>query len=103
MLMIIIYLDCATTKEAGVIADSIIKKRLAACVRISPVDSRYWLADDIEHEDKVLIMIETIESKFNAIEEVVKRIHSYPLFVMTAVSVVKMSAGVKNWLNDSIK
>ncbi len=100
--MIILHLTCANEREAQTIADELLEKRLIACARQWTVNSSYWWNEKINHDNEVLMMMETVENKFEAIDEVVKRLHSYDQYVLTASPVVQMTDGVKRWLKDTI-
>jgi periplasmic divalent cation tolerance protein len=100
--MIILYLTCADETEASTIGNALLEARLVACVRRSPVSSSYWWNGTINHDDEVLLMMESIEEKFDAIEQVVTSLHSYDEYVLTAVPVLKTTPGVEKWLTDTL-
>ena len=97
--MIILYLTCADTGEAKKIGDALLKARLVSCVRSNPVSSSYWWGGKINHDEEVLLMMESLEEKFDAVEEVVTKLHSYDEYVLTAVEVRKTTPGVHKWLD----
>ncbi len=45
---------------------------------------------------------DSIEGKFDAIESEIKKIHSYDTFVLTALPVIESSAGVTDWVAESV-
>src|SRR4051812_33652584 len=100
--MVILYLTCADDKEATKIADALLKAKLITCARRSPVKSSYWWKGKINHDDEVLLMMESLEEKFDDIEEVVTRLHSYDEYVLTMVPITKTTPGVREWLNDTL-
>jgi len=67
--------DCA--KE---IAETLIKKQLAACVNIlSPCLSIYRWEDKIERSTEVPIMIKTNQNQYAEIEKIILKLHPYEL------------------------
>ncbi len=100
--MIILYLTCANQDEAKVISDALLKLKLIACARRTEVSSSYWWDGKINHDDEVLLMMESIEEKFDAVEAIVTKLHSYNEYVLTAVPVLKTTPGVLKWLNETI-
>ena len=99
--MIIVYLTCANDAEAKNISQTLLGAKLIACARRAPVSSSYWWSGKINHDHEVLLMMETIEEKFDDINKMVGEIHSYEEHVMTAVSVFKTTAGVEQWLKET--
>jgi periplasmic divalent cation tolerance protein len=101
--MIILYLTCANEEEATIIGNTLLEAKLITCVRRLPVSSSYWWNGKINHDDEILLVMETIEEKFAAIETIVTKLHSYDEYVLTAVPVIKTTPGVLKWLNDTLK
>lgn len=100
--MIILYLTCADENEAKTISDALLDAKLVACVRRSPVNSSYWWDGKINNDGEVLLMMESLEEKFDEIEQTVTKLHSYDEFVLTAVPVIKTTPGVSKWLDDTL-
>lgn len=100
--MIILFLTCADSKEAKTIIDALLKAKLIACARTSNVSSSYWWNQEIEQTQEVLLTMESRKDKFEAIESVVAKLHSYDQFVLTAVNIHKASGGVEDWLSESL-
>lgn len=101
--MIILFLTCANANEAKTISKALLESKLVACVRQSSVSSSYWWDNKIQNDDEVLLMIESVEEKFDEIEAVVTKLHSYDEYVLTAVQVLRTTPGVEKWLKDVIK
>lgn len=101
--MVIYYLTCADAEEAKRISTALLEKKLIACARQSNVSSSYWWDGKINHDDEVLLMMESLEEKFADIEKVVAKLHSYDQFVLTAVPVLKTTPSVLKWLKNAIR
>jgi len=59
------------------IATKLLEKRLAACVNIAKVKSKYWWQRRIEDDEEDLMIIKTSENAINKLVEEVKKIHPY--------------------------
>lgn len=100
--MIILYLTCANETESQKIETKLLEQKLIACSRKSPVTSSYWWDGQINHDSEILLMMESVEEKFDSIEAVITELHSYDEYVLTAVEVHKTTPGVHQWLNDTL-
>lgn len=103
MRMILLFLTCANDSEADKISVSLLKKHLIVCAKKTPVSSAFWWKGDIEKADEIMLVMESVEEKFKGIEEEVRKLHSYETFVLTALPVIKSSAGVSAWLKEGLK
>lgn len=101
--MIILFLTCANADEGKKISTALLESKLVACVRQSSVNSSYWWDNKIQNDDEVLLMIESVEEKFDEIETLVTKLHSYDEYVLTAVQVLRTTPGVEKWLKDVTK
>lgn len=100
--MVILYLTCADDSEAEKIATALLEAKLVACARRSLVSSSYWWDGEIQHARETLLMMESIEEKFDAIKKVVAKHHSYDEFVLTMTPVTKTTPGVEKWLKETL-
>jgi periplasmic divalent cation tolerance protein len=100
--MVILYLTCANDREAKKIGNALLEARLVTCVRQSPVVSSYWWDGKINHDDEILLMMESLEDKFDSIEVIVTKLHSHDEYVLTAVPVLETTPGVEKWLNETL-
>jgi len=100
MNLILIYLTCANDLEAEKISTHLLNKKLIACSKRMPVKSASWWEGKIESGEEILAIFETTENKFEEIEKEVKKLHSYDLFVMTAIPIVKANKGVEEWIKN---
>ncbi len=66
-----------------------------------PVTSTYWWDNVIHHDNETLLMIESKEAHFDAINALVGHLHSYKDYVITSVPVTKTTPGVLAWINEA--
>lgn len=100
MKLITLFLTCADQAEATKITRALLEKRLAACIKQMPVHSTFHWEGEIQESDEVLLLIESAEEKFDAINKVVEQLHSYKEYVLTAVPIVKTTPGVMQWVKE---
>jgi periplasmic divalent cation tolerance protein len=100
--MNILLLTCADNKEADKIVKSLLNKKLIACAKKTPVSSSFLWKGKVDSDDEVLVIMESLESKFNEIEKEIRQLHSYETFVLASLPVSKASAGVVDWIKESL-
>jgi periplasmic divalent cation tolerance protein len=100
MNLITLFLTCANEQEAKNISDKLLDMKLAACVKATDVKSDYLWKGEKQHGNEVLLIIDSTEEKFAAIETAVKEIHSYDVFVLTSYPVARASARVEQWVKE---
>jgi len=98
----IYYLTCKDKVEADTISIALLEKRLVACVKQSAVESTYRWKDQVENASEVLLMMESTDEMFEAINNIVKELHSYEEYVLTATEVSRSNQGVTEWIKESI-
>ena len=103
MKIALLFLTCANKKEADLISQSLFKKRLIVCVKKLPVSSSFFWKGSINKANEVLLIMESVESNFKAIEQEVRKLHSYETFALFALPVSKVSSGAVKWMKDGLK
>ena len=97
-----IWLTCADEKEASAIAAVLLAKKLIACAKHLPVGSDFLWKGSVDHNDEVLLVMESRLDLFELAEAEVAKIHSYETFVMSATPIEKLSQKATNWLGQSL-
>ena len=101
----IVLVTCANRKQARAIAQSVVKKRFAACVNIlsPPVESIYRWKGKVESANEVLLLIKTTSKRLLELEWEVKRLHSYETPEFVVIPLVAGSREYLQWINDSVR
>jgi periplasmic divalent cation tolerance protein len=99
----IVLVTCGNRAEARRIANSVVRKRLAACVNILPgrVRSIYRWKGKIESSREVLILIKTTAARLRELEREVKRLHSYEVPEFIAVPIAAGSREYLDWIAEN--
>lgn len=100
MKLIIFYLTCADKTEADKIASVLLDKHLIACAKQIPVSSNFLWKGEIDHNDEVLLIMDSREDLFEQVEAEVAKLHSYETFVLQAITILKTSVAAVQWLED---
>lgn len=99
----IALLTCSSAREATAIAGALLRQRLIACAKKLPVTSRFRWQGKLHVAREVILLLETSKERFADIERAVKKLHAHKVFVLMAVPVSRVSAGVRAWLTDSLR
>jgi len=100
---VIIFVLTNSYKEAEEIAKILVEKHLAGAVNIiSNVRSIYFWKGKIYDEREILLLIKTIEDKFETIKEEILKIHSYEVPEISMIKVEKAFEKFLTWLEDTV-
>jgi periplasmic divalent cation tolerance protein len=99
------YIQISTTtetkEEAQKIAQYLVEQKLAACVQITgPIESTYRWRGNVETANEWLCLIKTREALFNKVQAAIKKLHSYEIPEIIAISIIKGSKEYLNWLYE---
>ncbi len=101
---IIVYICCASRKEAAALAGLLLGKKLVACANIIPgIDSRFWWKGRIEKAGEALLIMKTRIKNFKEMEKEAKRVHSYDVPEIIALPLIAGSKDYLNWIKKSVK
>jgi periplasmic divalent cation tolerance protein len=95
-----LILSCGSWQEAQRIADSLLEKRLVACVEFFDIKSKYQWHGNLEEATEVKLIMQTIADNFAKVETEVKKLHSYETFVLHSLPIAQTSEAAAKWLND---
>lgn len=101
--MIIVLTTTATKEDAEKITDLLLEKRLAACVQIFPITSRYWWEGKIESAGEFLCLVKTKEELYQQVEKAIREVHPYETPEIVALPVTKVSEEYLTWLDKEVK
>lgn len=99
----LVLTTCGSPDVAGRLADTLVERRLAACVNVLPgMRSVYRWQGRIEHDDEVLMLIKTRATELGEIEAAIKEASGYELPELIAVEIGDGAADYLAWVADSI-
>lgn len=89
----------ASAEEARRIAAALVEQRLAGCVQIvGPVESIYRWQKKVERAQEWQLWIKTRSSLFVEVEGAIRKLHSYDVAEVLALSVLDGSGPYLSWL-----
>jgi len=100
---IVVFMTAGSREEAELLAQSLVSKRLAACVQILPeMQSVYWWQGEMESAREIPILAKTVQSNFAELEREVRSLHSYETPEIIALPITEASAPYLEWLKGTV-
>ena len=102
--MLVVLTTVPNKEEAERLAREIVGAELAACVQILPqMTSVYFWDGRVQTEPEHLLLIKTLEEKFDALKDFIQTNHSYDVPEIVALEAEKVSESYLGWLTDYLK
>jgi periplasmic divalent cation tolerance protein len=100
---IIIFCTTNTDDNAKLIARTLVKEKLAACVNIgAPSTSIYHWRGEIAEDAEQLLTIKTKAGLFEKVEARIKELHAYEVPEIIALDITNGSADYLKWIDDVV-
>jgi len=100
----VVFVTCGSEDEALKIARALVEEKLAACANmISPLRSIYRWEGKICDEKEWLLLIKTLQSRFEDLAKRVKALHSYSVPEIIALPITEGSPAYLNWISENTK
>jgi periplasmic divalent cation tolerance protein len=100
---IVVFITVKDSEEAQKIANSLLKRRQAACVNIVPeVNSHFWWKDKLDSTRESLLIVKTKESLLPELIKSVKKIHSYSIPEIIALPIIGGSQDYLDWIDSEV-
>ncbi len=100
------YLAYITTKneeEALTLANSAVKKNLAACGNIFPkIKSVYKWDKNLQNDEETLLILKTNSSKYPLLKKLIKEKHSYEVPCILKIPIIDGNKEYLKWIDDSL-
>ena len=101
------FLQIITTTDtknmAKQIAETLVEKKLAACVQISgPMISTYAWKGLIENAEEWYCVIKTRKSLYKEVEESIKGLHSYEVPEIIALPIAEGNQAYLDWIDEVV-
>jgi periplasmic divalent cation tolerance protein len=101
--MLIVLTTTPNIEEAESLAEKIVESKLAACVQILPAMKSFYIWENkVQQDSENLLLIKTLEAKFEELEQFIKANHSYEIPEIVAISAEKVSGNYLNWIMESL-
>ena len=102
--MIIIKTTTDSHKTMKLIANTLLNKKLAACVNMIPrMRSKYVVDGRITESREVILLIKTTEKLENKVYKTIKDLHNYEIPEISTIQTSKVDKDYENWLKDFVE
>lgn len=99
--MLVILTTTPTIEEAENLARKIVESRLAACVQVLPaMQSFYFWEGDIQSESEHLLLIKTLDERFDELKTFIQTNHSYEVPEIVALAAERVSETYLDWIRS---
>lgn len=99
--MLVVFTTVPNTEEAENLARKIVTAKLAVCVQVLPeMKSFYFWENEVQSDSEHLLLIKTLEEKYDELEKFIKANHSYDVPEIIAVSSEKVSGDYLKWMKN---
>lgn len=96
----IVLVTAASQEEAVAIAQALVTQKLAACVNMFPVQSVYVWDGAVQQDSEWQLVIKTNLVHWDALAQLIHRLHSYDVPELIAVPIVQGSEAYLAWMTD---
>ncbi len=101
---LIILTTACSKKEALLLTNKLLTKKLCACVNITgSVESHYWWKKKVNKAKEWMLFIKTESKLFGKVKKEIKQHHSYDVPEIIALPVIRGSKNYLDWISSSIK
>ncbi|MEC8147216.1 MAG: divalent-cation tolerance protein CutA [Pseudomonadota bacterium] len=101
--IIVVFTSCPSELSAITLSENIIENSLAACVKVIPNETSVYLWEgEIVKESESLMVIKTLESKFEELEHYISENHDYDIPEIVALSVEKANPRYIKWVEKCL-
>ena len=87
-------------EQARAIATTLVERKLAACVQISPIESFYTWQGAVQNETEYRVLVKTVADRYPAVETAIRELHSYDLPAIYALDVSDSFAPYADWVAE---
>ena len=102
--MIIIKTTTDSHKTMKLIANTLLNKKLAACVNMIPrMRSKYIVDGRITESREVILLIKTTKKLENKVYKTIKDLHNYEIPEISTIQTSKVDKDYENWLKDFVE
>lgn len=101
--VLLVLCTCPDNTVAQTLAQTLVEKRLAACVNISgAVQSIYYWQGKVCQDSEVLMMIKSTIPAWKKLEQTLLELHPYDVPEIIALPVMAGSIDYLNWVGENI-
>lgn len=96
----IVLTTCANEDDSKVIINTLLEKKLAACIQIFPINSFYFWKGEVCNDSEICVLIKCNVCNYEKIEETIKHHHTYELPEIILLPITRGLPGYLNWIDE---
>lgn len=96
-----VLITAPDAQKARRLARELVRRRLAACVNLHPIESVYRWKGRVEEAREVALAVKTARRKFPALENAVRELHPYEVPCILALPIEAGSRPYLQWVEES--
>ena len=100
--MIFVYSTFPNKNIAKRVGERLVRKKLAACCNIFPIDSIYSWREKIVEEKEFAVIIKTRKENFKKIEKFILESHPDDTPCILEIPINRVTARYLQWLNKNV-
>jgi periplasmic divalent cation tolerance protein len=98
-----VVLTTTSSKDlANELAKKILEEKLAACIQIQEIASHYVWKNEVCNESEHLLYIKTTKSIYGALQDFIKKNHSYETPEIIQIPISAGYVGYLNWISENV-
>lgn len=97
----VVYVTCASKKDAKILAKELLQKRLIACANIYPIESLYQWNGTLNDEKEYVLWAKTLQNLIPTVEKNIIQSHPYEIPCIVNFS-VNSSDDYLNWVKAQL-
>jgi periplasmic divalent cation tolerance protein len=101
MTIMAVFTSVGNHEQAKLIARTMVEKKLAACSQISEIESFYHWNGSVQNEKEYRIMFKADAKNYNAIENLINKMHSYDLPAIHGILIDEISQPYQAWVLEN--
>ena len=102
--MLIVLTTTPNVEESESLAEKIVAEKLAACVQVLPAMKSFYVWEGaIQKDTEHLLLIKTLDEKFDELAKFIQSNHSYDVPEIVALKAADVSENYLSWLCESLK
>jgi periplasmic divalent cation tolerance protein len=99
----LVLTTASSQEEARRLANTLVERRLAACVNILPkMDSIYRWKEKLEESQEFLLLMKTTESAVPKLRDAIQELHSYEVPECIVLPIEDGSEMYLKWIDESV-
>jgi periplasmic divalent cation tolerance protein len=97
----VILTTTGNREQADRIAETLVSRRLAACVQVTDVASTYRWKGKVTKDSEFLLLIKTAERLYKDVEAAILEIHEYEIPEIVELPITRGLDRYLDWIGDS--